>query len=349
MIALVFDLTQFQDRPIRLLVVKLSSLGDIIHATGVLRSLRQALPKAHISFAVESRWAAVLQHNSQIDRVIESTATTKLTLEYMAEIRRLVAQNGPFEIALDLQGNQRSAAWVYMTGAQFKLGRGGFRPCWKSAVMPDLSQHAVCVCAELCQNLGITVTNPDPEIFTSQADEQSLDRILILSDLPSNGYILLNPFSRWKSKNWPVENLIKVIKNLNLNQNTPLILTGGSEDEDQIHKLRDLLEEGLVHSLVGRLSLGEALCLFRRSKLMISCDSGPMHAAAAFGVPVLGLFGPTYPERTGPWGPQHRVLQALRPPSHHTYRTDAEGHYMSALSAENVLAEIAIMTEKKAP
>jgi ADP-heptose:LPS heptosyltransferase len=91
-----------------------------------------------------------------------------------------------------------------------------------------------------------------------------------------------------------------------------------------------------VSSLAGCVSLGEALCLFRRARLMISCDSGPLHAAAALGTPVVALFGPTLPEHTGPWGPGHRVVQASRPTHHHAYRRDHGRQYMGALGVQAV-------------
>ena len=93
-------------------------------------------------------------------------------------------------------------------------------------------------------------------------------------------------------------------------------------------------------SLAGRLTLAEALCLFRRARLMISCDSGPMHAAAALGTPVVALFGPTLPERTGPWGSEHVVLQAERPPEHHAYRSDDARRYISALTVDAMMAGV---------
>jgi ADP-heptose:LPS heptosyltransferase len=95
-----------------------------------------------------------------------------------------------------------------------------------------------------------------------------------------------------------------------------------------------------VSSLAGRLALGEALCLIRRARLMVSCDSGPMHAAAALGTPVVALFGPTLPEYTGPWGARHRVVQASRPRDHHAFRSDRGRRHMEALGVQAVAAAV---------
>ncbi len=334
------DLEPFRDRPVRVLVVKLSSLGDVIHVTGALRAIRQSLPLARIALAVEGRWRDVVRNNPNVDLLVESSPQHRLSLSYLAEIHRSLAAHGPYDIALDFQGNRRSAAWVYLSRARVKMGRGHFRPGWRQAVVPNLTQHAVTVCADICRSIGIGVGDPAPEIHTDVREEERLEQLLAEEDIPSGGYVVLNPFSRWPSKSWPLDNVAEVIRRLQAATPLRLVLSGGPEDRDHAAALQRLLGPCAVPSLVGRLSLGAALCLFRRGRLMVSCDSGPMHAAAAFGVPTIALFGPTHAERTGPWGPRHRVIQARRPPNHHTYRGDPEGTHMRLLDADTILAAI---------
>lgn len=311
-----------RDSCIRVLVVKLSSLGDIIHATGCFRALRRALPLAHISLAVEERWAGAVRHDPHLDALLLSSASTTLTLTYVREVRRLVSAHGPFDVAIDLQGNRRSAAWTYLSGARTRAGRGTFRPGWQVALQPDLTRHAVNVCADVCTAAGILVTDPRPELHTGSDAEAALDRILDERGLPHAGLVILNPFSRWRSKSVPLETAAAVITRLPSRIRDALVISGGPDDMPEAEMLGRMLGGCSCHWLVGQLSLDEALCLYRRARLMVSCDSGPMHAAAALGVPVIALFGPTHPERTGPWGPGHTVIQALRPASHHAYRHD---------------------------
>jgi ADP-heptose:LPS heptosyltransferase len=182
--------------------------------------------------------------------------------------------------------------------------------------------------------------NCDPEIHTGGIEEQRLNEVLDAESIPRSGFILINPFSRWLSKSWPKENAAEFIDRLKHCFEHYLILTGGAEDRARAEKLLQLVSPGTINSLVGRLPLGQALCLFRRARLMVSCDSGPMHAAAAFGVPVVALFGPTHPERTGPWGPNHCVVQALRPAEHRAYRSDPEAKYMRALDTGAVFEAV---------
>ncbi len=334
------DLTRFAGLPVRILAVKLSSFGDIIHVTGALRALRQALPHAELTLAVEERWADVVRHNPNVDALIECSSRDRLTFSYLAEVYGHLSKRPKFDVAIDFQGTRRSAVWVYLSGAPIQLGRGGLRPGWRFSLATDRTRHAVLNCAEVNRAAGLKVDNLDPEIYTSHTDELRLDEILDAGRTPRSGFILFNPFSRWVAKSWPEQNTAAFIKVLKQAFDHPLILTGGADDRERAERLLQALPPQAIHSLAGRLPLGQALCLFRRARLMVSCDSGPMHAAAAFGVPVVALFGPTHAEHTGPWGPNHTVVQALRPPEHSAYRNDARATYMGALDSDAVFQAV---------
>jgi len=340
------DLKQFANLPVRILIVKLSSFGDIIHVTGALRALRRALPRAELTLAVEHCWADVVRENPHVNALIECSSRQRLSPAYFAEVYRALSKHGKFDIAIDFQGTRRSAVWVYLSSARLKLGRGRYRPGWQVSVEPDRTRHAVVISSEVCRGLGVPVDNPDPEIRTSCVEELRLDEFLDAEGIPRSGFILFNPFSRWNSKSWPEQNaadflgLLKQHSGHTLIPLVPLILSGGPDDRLRAASLMRLLPPGAINSLVGRLPLSQALCLFRRARLMVSCDSGPMHAAAAFGVPVVALFGPTHPEHTGPWGPDHCVVQALRPPQHSAYRNDPGGAYMRALDSRTVFEAV---------
>ncbi len=338
------DLKQFAAAPVRILVVKLSSFGDIVHVTGALRALRRALPQAELTLAVESRWAEVVRNNPNVNALIESSSR-EFSIAYVAEVRRLLSKHRRFDIVIDFQGTRRSAAWAYMSGARFKMGRGGFRPGWRFSVETDRTRHAVVICAEVCERAGVPVDDPDPEIYASRVEEQRLDDFLDAEHIPRAGFVLVNPFSRWVSKSWPEENAAAFIGRFRQCFDDHLILTGGVDDRERAESLLRVLPPGTIRSLVGRLPLAQALCLFRRARLMVSCDSGPMHAAAAFGVPVVALFGPTHPEHTGPWGSNHCVVQARRPLEHHAYRSDTEASYMRALECDAVFDAVAAKLE----
>jgi ADP-heptose:LPS heptosyltransferase len=329
------------DAPVRrILAVKLSSFGDIVHATPCLRALRVAFPDADVRLAIERRWACALRSLPFVDGLVESSSRTRLGPSYFLEVRRALGScPGRFDLAIDLQGTRRSAAWVYASRARVKAGRGWPRPLWHAAVRPDLSRHAVEVCAEVCRSVAVAVDDLRPELRTSPADEEPVARFLDAEGIPPAGFVLLNPFSRWDSKGLDVATAAELAARTASLVGERVVVTGGPDDAERAASLARRAGARVV-SVAGRLALPEALCLLRRARLMISVDSGPMHAAAALGTPVVALFGPTHPERTGPWGTEHVVVQADRPRDHHAYRSDRSRRYIGALTVEAMVAAV---------
>ena len=324
----------------RLLVVKTSSLGDVIHATPCLRAMHGAFPSVEISMAVDSRFAAVVAHNPNVAAVIEARPRLRgpLRLPWGALLR--LARRGGFDAALDLQGTRGSAALVYASRARWKGGRGTTRPGWQLVFRPDLSRHAVRVCADITAAAGIEVAELEPEVFVAARDDEALAASLRARGLPGEGFLVVNPFSRWPAKDWPVERYAELIAAVRAHHAVPIVVTGDRDEVSAARRLLDLLPAGAATSLVGALPLAQALCLYRRALLMVTGDSGPMHAAAALRTPVIALFGPTLPERTGPWGEGHIVIQKSRPASHHAYRSPGEGRHMRAIEVETVVEAV---------
>lgn len=327
----------------RVLVVKLSSLGDVVHVTPCLRAIRQSLPHAEIVMAIDRRFSAVVRHNPHLDAIIESVETHAGLLPGLFRISQELSpfRDRPFDLSIDFQGTRRSAMWVYASRAKWKTGRGRTRPGWQCALQPDLTRHAILVCAEIANTVGICVEDLEPEIYLSERDDQELLATLKEHGAPEDGFVIVNPFNRWPSKAWPFERYAQTVRRLREDFRVPVVITGGPGEGQEAAEFMRYLPAGTATSLVGELSLGQALCLYRRALLMVTGDSGPMHAAAALGTRVVALFGPTLPERTGPWGEGHRVIQKMRPPFHHAYRADGGRMYMQAIDVETVYAAIA--------
>ena len=215
----------------------------------------------------------------------------------------------------------------YLTLAVFSVAMMAAGAGW--AVWPDTEAR--------CDALGATCRDLSPELRLDPNDEERTAAFLARSSLPPDGFVIVNPFSVWPSKQWPSRCYAELIRRLAPEFDAPLLLTGGSAEIDQAQELLMQFDDEPVFSCVGRLPLGESLCLYRRAALMVTGDSGPMHAAAALGTPVVALFGPTWPERTGPWGSGHEVVQALRPSQHTTYRNDPECRYIRAIEVDAVV------------
>jgi lipopolysaccharide heptosyltransferase I len=326
----------------RILVVRLSALGDVVLATGCLRAIRAAHPDAEIAMAVARRFAPIAHACPAVDRVVDAAAPDAGWLRHWLHARRALHSHRPFDLALDLQGQRRSAVWVYASHARRKVGRGGVRPGWQVICRSRPDEHVVLRYRALTEAAGIAVADPSPVLVCQSRVEAGVAARLAGAGVPPEGFLLVNPFSRWRAKEWPVERYAAVIDAVAADLRRPVVVVGGPGEESRGLALaaRVSVPRGVAH-FVGDLTLDEALCLYRRAAVMVTGDSGPMHAAAALGTRVVALFGPTLPERTGPWGPGHVVLQARRPPDHRTFLRDDDGRHIRALDVATVIDTVA--------
>ncbi len=327
------------------LVVKLSSMGDIIMSTPCLRAIRRADPTAHIAMAVGREFLPLVEHNSYINEILvrETHGKTRRLRTITQAVRTFASRRGPrFDFAFDLQGNFHSATWVYCSGATTKAGIGKHRIGWPTIVPADLTRHSSDLCATVLRQCGIPVDDLMPELHWSPDADREVAQRLQQSGLPAKGFVLISPFSLWRSKEWPQARYGSLIRRLEAQFGVPIVVTGTEIEGRHASELLQLIQGTRAVSFVGDLSLEQVLCLYRRARLLISGDSGPMHAAAALGTPVVALFGPTWPEVTGPQGSEHRVVQACRPPHHTTYREADAQCYMLAISEDEVFNAVSL-------
>jgi ADP-heptose:LPS heptosyltransferase len=327
----------------RILVVKLSSLGDVVHVLPSLRALRRACPAARIAMAIDRRYAALVRDSPDVHEVIEGDPGEGRMAAWLEPWRGLAGRRRPrFDLAVDFQGTRRSAAWVYASGARIRAGRAGgarraARPGWQRLVRPDVGRHAIQVCAEIAEALGVRVEDLDPELVVSAHADQRCAARLAAAGLPERGFILINPLTRWPSKTWPLERYRELVSRLARDRVAPVVVHAGPGEEHQVAAFR---APGSGAGVVSGLPLEEALALFKRARLLVTGDTGPMHCGAAVGTPVVALFGPTWPERTGPWGPGHRVVQRSRAARPDAFRTAAGPRHIDAIEVADVHREV---------
>jgi heptosyltransferase I len=327
----------------RVLLLRLTSFGDVVRATGFPGAVRRACPKAEIVVATHRDFAPLFAKAPGVDRLITADAPPRLFGVWREARRQLrdLREDGGFDLAVDLQGTRVSAAWMYASGARRMAGRAGWRPGWRFAIRPDYRVSDVAESAAIFERLGIAVADPAPILLAQPTEDQALDGLLRREGLPPSGFVIVNPFSRWAAKAWPAERYAALLPRLRADFGLSMIISGGPAEAAMAARLVGDLPPGTAISLAGRLTIGELVCLLRRARLMLTGDSGPMHAAAAVGTPVIGLFGPSWPERAGPWGPGHRVLQRWRAATHHAFRDRASGAGMAAIEVEDVRAAVA--------
>jgi ADP-heptose:LPS heptosyltransferase len=204
----------------------------------------------------------------------------------------------------------------------------------------DLRVNDVLDQAAILERMGVAIPDLAPLLYIGKDADARMDSRLRHLGLPGRGFLVVNPFSRWSSKTWPAERYAEVIRSFAQTGAPPVVITGSPAERDDAEKLLRLLPSGSAISLAGEFGLAEAMAVYKRAAVMLTGDSGPMHAAAALGTRVIALFGPTWPERSAPWGKGHVVIQRSRPERHHAYR-DIDGHaHMLAIDVDTVSAAL---------
>jgi len=284
----------------RIIIIKPSSLGDIIHALPVLRALRIRFPKAHLAWFIHERWADVLSGHPDLDEIIPWS----FRWSGLPELLRIFHKK-KFDLAVDLQGLFRSGVISYLSGAKvrvgFKNGREGSALFYTHKVdVPAHPMHALERYLLVAKSLGATRTEPVCSIAISREDEQAVDDLLKTVGLSNSVlFVALNPTARWWTKRWPIERFAQ-LADLIQAAGFAVVLIGGEDDIPEIQRLQTLTRTFPV-SVAGQTTIKQLAALLKRARLLVTNDSGPMHLAAAVGIPVVALFGPTDPVRTGPY------------------------------------------------
>jgi lipopolysaccharide heptosyltransferase I len=296
--------------PGRLLVIKPSSFGDIVHSLPVLAALRRAWPMSRIDWLVKAEWSGLLQDHPLIDELVILPRAPQEWPKILGHLR-----GRRYDMVIDLQGLLRSALLSRVTAAPIRAGFANGREGspWfythRVAVTND-SGHAVERYLDLVRGLGIAVgdaaTFPLPEWKTEQ---QWADRFLDEQMLaPAKPLCVIHPAARWKTKQWPTDRYAEVADWLMADQQHGVILVAGRAQETQVAPMIARMKAPAIN-LVGRTTLPQLAAVLRKAALLITNDSGPMHLAAALGTPVVAIFGPTDPAKVGPYGSDHIVLQ----------------------------------------
>ena len=297
----------------RILIIKPSSLGDIVHSMPTVAALRQRFPSARITWLVKREWAAVLEGNPHLDEVLALDLSPK---GWLAAIRAVRA--GRFDTVVDLQGLLRSAVLGWISGAPVRIGftNGREGSPWfytERVPVPSPSMHAVDRYLLTAKYLGADPGEVKPSEFSLPHDAQAQARVEVL--LAAAGVhagatlVAMNPSARWNTKRWPLDSFAAVGDRLQQDGTARVVLIGGRDERHVGKQVLRAMRTAPI-DLMGQTTLKELIALLRRARLLVTNDSGPMHLAAAVGTPVIALFGPTDPARTGPYGAGHTVLRS---------------------------------------
>ncbi len=279
-------------QPARILVIRMSSMGDVIHTLPAAASLKHSFPHSHVSWIVRPKWAPLLAGNPYLDEIIPLERSLKSSL---ACARRLHVQG--FDLIVDFQGLVQSALIGAAIRSEKFVGfdRKSVRELpaalFYSSGIETRSNHVVDRNLDLAAGAGaqnLLRVFPLPAGAPECSDQ---------GPLPEGPFILANPFAGWGSKQWPMDRWAALAGLLPL----PLVVNGPPGTEPQLAEIRGARAyvsgiDGLIHAT-------------RRAQGVVGVDSGPLHLAAALGKPGVGIFGPTDPARNGPYGGTLLVLR----------------------------------------
>lgn len=290
-------------------------MGDAIHALPAAASLKCSYPEARLTWAIEPRWAPLLEGNPFVDRVVP--VRRKSARGLIASWRELRAER--YDIAVDFQGLLKSALTAAAAKPERIFGFGSTREraaaVFYSDRIPVSAAHVVDRNLELAQAAGAHMLVYDFPLPQGAPE----------GELPDGDFVLASPLAGWRAKQWPAENYARLAGMLDREFGIPLVANGppGAAFADLPGcRAHHSGIAGLIHAT-------------RRAAAVVGVDSGPLHLAAALGKPGVAIFGPTDPARNGPYGGSMVVLRAANAAT--TYKREIEiDESMRSISPEEV-------------
>jgi heptosyltransferase I len=323
---------EFSARPPRkILIVKPSALGDIVHTLPVLRLLRRRFPRAQIFWLVAGAFAGLIEHHPDLDGLIRfDRGGDSPAMAFMSLLRELGEMS--FDLTIDLQGLARSAMITYATGAPVRVGFSYARELAPLAYTHrvgsrGVDRHAIDRYLDVCEELGCGrgpvefpfVINP------SQVQQQIPTR---------DPLAVLLPGTNWATKKWPIGHYAKLCELIGRELSMRVAIAGAKD----VIELADRVPGAI--NLANRTSLPQLVALLERADVVVANDSGPMHIAAALGRPLVTIFGPTNPVRTGPYQRMDTVVRLDIACSPCYSRKCSHTSCMNWLTPEQVLAQV---------
>ncbi|MDD4889726.1 MAG: lipopolysaccharide heptosyltransferase I [Phycisphaerae bacterium] len=332
----------------RILIIKPSALGDVVHGLPVLHGLRTAYPDAHIAWMIRPAYADVIRGHRELDEIIDFDRkhfgrmlwSWRSARDFCLWVGDLARRK--FDLVVDLQGLLRTGIFSWFSLARRRIGPANARECsWlfynqRVRSAPGVV-HAVDRNYLFAVPLGFDSVPPTFELPIGQPARDSVRARLMDAGLPpGRPFAVLAPGASYESKRWPADRFARVAEHLADRGITP-VLSGAPNEAAIAAQVRQASRAPLV-DLVGRTNVKEAMALLENATVVVSNDSGPMHLAAALGRPLVAIFGPTDPARTGPFRRPGSVVRAVNDTSHNYRHSDTTA--ICAVTVEMALATL---------
>jgi lipopolysaccharide heptosyltransferase I len=338
----------------RFLIIRLSSIGDIVHVLPSVSALAKTFPGAEVHWVVEARHAVLLEGNPSVHRVVKlDTLGWRKRLASPAVLERMVRgvlalREDPYDAALDFQGLYKSAIISRLSRSRQRLG---FADKWlrepaagvfyNERVSPHGRCHVIEKNFSLVERLGVRTLEPAQWEFPlpqTASDDGYVEKQL--ASLGVKEFMVMNPGGGWQAKRWAPAQYADLIRRLESEFGWKILLTGSPQEEGLIEEILTLAGSHEAHYFPS--TLIQLIALVRRAGLFLAGDTGPLHLAAAASTPIVAVFGatgsPNTPERNGPFFPDDITLSNGRPaPSPHNPKAP---HYIEGVTVDAVLKAI---------
>ncbi len=304
---------------VHILIVKLSAIGDVIHTLPSLAEIRRLYPDAHITWVVEEDAADLVKNHPFLDSVLISRRKSwikefqggklkKPLQEIMAFIKNL--RQRQYDLIVDFHGLFKSAIIVFLSRGKRKLGYDSWQELsglfLNEKIAEDMNKHAIDRYLDFPRYLGASINKAEFTIPSNkQAEEMGL-RLMREFNLEDKKFIAINPVALWETKLWNDAKFARLADLINSELQIKIVFTGS--EKAAIEKITSLMTTRGIN-LGGLTTLLSLAYIYQKAKAVITTDSGPMHLAAAVKTPVVALFGPTDPARTGPYGAGHKIIR----------------------------------------
>ena len=301
-----------------ILIVKLSAIGDVIHALPVSYALRQKYPTAHITWVVEPTAYEIVKHNPCVDEVIlfqkKAFKTFKGFKQNFKPFYKLLHRR-KYDISIDLQGLFKSMAVVLTANAKKKIGyvdmREGSNLISKAIKGPHFNGHIVDRYLDTVKYLGCDTDNIIFPLKNTAEEINYVNNLLMDNKIDDNkSFIVFAVGTNWVNKCWSTKNFA-ILSDLLSEHSIKTVLIGfGKNDEQKALEITRQNTSNNIVNLVGKTSLMQTAALIKKAKAIVGGDTGNLHLAAALNIPAIMLMGPTDPNRNGPYKQMHNVILA---------------------------------------
>ncbi len=298
-----------------ILIIKMSSLGDVFHALPCLYALRKTYPKAKITWAAHEAFAGVLPGKPWIDEIYLVDRKRIKELSYLRQLRRELHERH-FDLVIDLQMIAKSALVSFLSGCSTRIGYNDAREGSFLVNRPIEGTHKdgqiIEQYLDVVRHVGCDVTSIEFPLRDFSKEMETV-RALLAKEGVKGRYVVLVPGTRGEKKKWPVSYWGELARRL-AEKEIYTVISGTPNEKDMGKEIKKISPSAYTVDLIGRTSLLELMALEKQASLHISGDTGPLHIANAVKTPIIALYGPTLPNRSGPYGnPNGHSLLAKNP------------------------------------